>query len=76
MSNTSSTDLTSRQPGGRPGQFGYRRPGVLIVPHGCDRVVVNGDPPPWRRIPALCPAPQELRFLPRLKAGISTKEAG
>lgn len=30
--------------------------------------------PPWRRTGSPCPAPQELRFLPRLKTEVSTEE--
>jgi hypothetical protein len=33
------------------------------------------DPgPPWRQTDFPCPVPQELHFIPGLKAGVSTKD--
>ena len=74
QSYTSSTDLTSRQPGGRPGQLGYRRPDAtqtttyLRVVGGERRSALAAH-----RLSLPCSA--GVRFLPRLKAGVSTEES-
>ncbi|MFD7057336.1 hypothetical protein ACFWBS_56740 [Streptomyces mirabilis] len=49
QSYASSTDLTSRQPGGRPGQLGYRWPDGLQTTSLLRSLAVDADPP-WRRI--------------------------
>src|SRR5690242_18866983 len=74
QSYASSTDLTSRQPGGRPGQLGHRRPDAteattyLRVVGGERRSALAAH-----RLSLPCSA--GVRFLPRLKAGVSTEES-
>jgi len=71
MSDTSSTDLTSRQPGGRPDRLGYRQPGIADHTN-CGRPDVNSGPPGGESPPLPCCA--GVRFLSALKGGISTEE--
>jgi hypothetical protein len=73
QSYASSTDLTSRQPGGRPGQLGYHRPGLPTLLH--PRAVAGGRRSALaaNRLPLPCST--GVRFLPSLKAGVSTEES-
>jgi NAD(P)-dependent dehydrogenase (short-subunit alcohol dehydrogenase family) len=73
----SSTDLTSRQPGGRPDRLGCHQsgkpdvitPSAQLPPHG------GGRRSAWRQILVPCPAPQGVRFLSALNGRVSTEES-
>ncbi|MFJ9360744.1 DUF262 domain-containing protein [Streptomyces mirabilis] len=74
QSYASSTDLTSRQPGGRPGQLGYRWPDGLQTT-SLLRVVGGGRRSALAANRLSLPCSAGVRFLPRLKAGVSTEES-
>ncbi|MFD7057236.1 FAD-binding oxidoreductase [Streptomyces mirabilis] len=74
QSYASSTDLTSRQPGGRPGQLGYRWPDSLQTT-SLLRVVGGGRRSALAANRLSLPCSTGVRFLPRLKAGVSTEES-
>jgi hypothetical protein len=74
QSYANSTDLTSRQPGGRPGQLGYRRPDAMQTT--LHLRVVGGErrsAPAADRLSLSCSG--GVGFLLRLKAGVSTEES-
>ncbi|MQY40876.1 hypothetical protein SRB17_89090 [Streptomyces sp. RB17] len=72
QSYASSADLTSRRLGGRPGRLGYHRPDGLQTT-SLLRVVGGGRRSALAANRLSLPCSAGVRFLPRLKAGVSTE---
>ncbi|MCX4428675.1 transposase [Streptomyces mirabilis] len=72
QSYASSTDLTSRQPGGRPGQLGYRWPDGLQTT-SLLRVVGGGRRSALAANRLSLPCSAGVRFLPRLKDSVGKR---